>query len=259
MRQLLTLLVILLIATGVMLPTIDYARPAIDVRTIDRVIRKEPEYKSKDPRYGLLLFGRDASVRVWVVLDGDVIYLDRNGDGDLTDPNERFAMVTYSDDFAFVRDCKNIEIADPAHSTSYAITHIAVSKTGNPPVPHLRITVDIKGPVAYQESGSLFLQHTPSTASMAHFDGQLTIGQIRTLYWKMPPNSPLTIGAKSTRLEVIVGTIDPDHGSCVAIRSCDRDRPIFPKGMWPVADIEFPAKVPGGPSVKKRYALDKFC
>src|SRR5262245_42300290 len=58
---------------------------------VDRSIRKEPAYRSKNPLYCLLVFGPEAGARVWVVLDGDALYLDRNGNGDLTDPGERVA------------------------------------------------------------------------------------------------------------------------------------------------------------------------
>ena len=37
-------------------------------------------------------FGPNAEARVWVVIDGDVLYLDRNGNGDLTEPGERFDL-----------------------------------------------------------------------------------------------------------------------------------------------------------------------
>src|SRR5437868_9329865 len=62
---------------------------AVDLATIDRTIGKEPPYQSK-PKYCLLVFGPDAKTRVWLVLDGDVLYVDRNGNGDLTEPDERF-------------------------------------------------------------------------------------------------------------------------------------------------------------------------
>jgi hypothetical protein len=68
----------------------DQAR-AVDLAKIDRSLRNEPAYESKQPQYCLLVFGPEAKTRVWVVLDGDVLYLDRNGNGDLTDPGERIA------------------------------------------------------------------------------------------------------------------------------------------------------------------------
>jgi len=52
---------------------------------------KEPAYKHA-PTYCLLAFGPEAKFRVWVVLDGDTLYVDRNGDGDLTEEGERFKM-----------------------------------------------------------------------------------------------------------------------------------------------------------------------
>jgi hypothetical protein len=64
---------------------------AVDLTQIDRSLRKEPVYRSRAPQYCLLAFGPQAKTRVWVVLDGDDLYLDRNGNGDLTDPGERVA------------------------------------------------------------------------------------------------------------------------------------------------------------------------
>ena len=39
-------------------------------------------------KYGLLMFGPEGKDRVWIVLDGDTLYVDRNGNGDLTEANE---------------------------------------------------------------------------------------------------------------------------------------------------------------------------
>ena len=68
-----------------------------DLSRVDRAIRKEPAYVANKPLYGLALFGRKAEKRVWLVLDKskpdalayDVLYIDRNADGDLTGPGER--------------------------------------------------------------------------------------------------------------------------------------------------------------------------
>jgi hypothetical protein len=64
---------------------------------LDRTILKEPAYTGKQPLYGLLVFGPRADKRVWLVLDKsgpdapayDVLYVDRNADGDLTASGER--------------------------------------------------------------------------------------------------------------------------------------------------------------------------
>src|SRR5262249_3478620 len=49
---------------------------------------KEPAYR-QEPRYTLLVFGPQREQRVWMVLDGATLYVDRNGNGDLTEPDER--------------------------------------------------------------------------------------------------------------------------------------------------------------------------
>src|SRR5438270_2568851 len=57
---------------------------AVDFATIDRRIVKEPAYRSP-PLYGLALIGPGATTRVWMALDGERLYVDKNGNGDLTD------------------------------------------------------------------------------------------------------------------------------------------------------------------------------
>src|SRR5712692_6505008 len=65
---------------------------AADLAKVERKIAKEPAYQTKTPRYCLLVFGLDAKTRVWLVLDGDVLYVDRNGNGDLNEENEKIVL-----------------------------------------------------------------------------------------------------------------------------------------------------------------------
>jgi hypothetical protein len=242
MRPLLTILSVLLVA-AVPARGVDYAK-------IDRRLAKEPTYASKSPKFALLLFGPEAKLRVWVALDGDVVYLDRNGDGDLTAEGERFAKVS---------DCKDIDIADPDGKTRYVITNIGVYPDGDRPRAHLMVNVDIKGPVAYRQYCDAELRESPSKAAVAHFHGPLTAGP-RTINWKLPPQLALTTGNDPTDLNACVGTMDAEHGCWVVVRSHhEADKSAFAEGICPVVDIEFPAQTPGGQAVKKRYALDKFC
>jgi hypothetical protein len=61
---------------------------AKDLGTPERTIPREPAYQAS-PQYCLLVFGSEAQMRVWLVADGSVLYVDRNGNGDLTEPGER--------------------------------------------------------------------------------------------------------------------------------------------------------------------------
>ncbi len=63
-------------------------KAAVDLTKIDRTIAKEPAYQSEAVKYCLLVFGPEAKTRVWLVVDGDVLYVDRNGNGDLTEKGE---------------------------------------------------------------------------------------------------------------------------------------------------------------------------
>ncbi|MCI0357844.1 MAG: hypothetical protein L0211_05070 [Planctomycetaceae bacterium] len=80
------------------------AQPTVDLTKVDRSIAKEPVYKNK-PKYCLLVFGPEAKIRVWLVQDGDkdsdVMYVDRNGNGDLTEEGERLKGTPDSEGFLF--------------------------------------------------------------------------------------------------------------------------------------------------------------
>ena len=65
---------------------------AVDLTKIDRKIAHEPEYQGQ-PHYALLVFGPEGKHRSWLVIDGEsVAYVDRNGNGDLTEPGERVEL-----------------------------------------------------------------------------------------------------------------------------------------------------------------------
>lgn len=64
----------------------------VDLSKIDRKIVREPAYVGQ-PHYALFVFGLKAEHRAWFVIDGDhVAYIDRNGNGDLTDPEDRVEL-----------------------------------------------------------------------------------------------------------------------------------------------------------------------
>jgi hypothetical protein len=63
---------------------------AADLSRVERKIAQPPVCKGK-PRYCLLVFGPEARLRVWLVHDGETLHVDRNGNGDLTEPGEKVA------------------------------------------------------------------------------------------------------------------------------------------------------------------------
>jgi hypothetical protein len=69
----------------------------VDYAKIDRSIAKEPRYIA-EPRYALFILDPAGEFRAWAVLDKsdvkspryDVVYFDKDGDGNLAEPGERF-------------------------------------------------------------------------------------------------------------------------------------------------------------------------
>jgi hypothetical protein len=74
------------------------AAEEFDLSKLDRTIAKQPPYHAEQPLFGLAVIGSSAHNRVWMVLDKsqssadhyDLLYADLNGNGDLTEPGERF-------------------------------------------------------------------------------------------------------------------------------------------------------------------------
>lgn len=148
------------------------AASAIDYDKVARPLLKEPAYKTKKPSYALLLFGPEAKLVVWAVLDGETVYIDRNGNGDLTDDGERFATEA---------DCKGVELVDPDGKTRYVIDRVQTDYSIYTPAarraraakgipPGMMIDVTIMGPVEYQQYCDLQqLRVDPKKAMLAHF------------------------------------------------------------------------------------------
>ena len=88
---------ILPLAAVVLLSAVSRAAD-VDFAKVDRRIARLPGFIAEKQLYGLLVFGPDGGTRVWAVLDKskrdlptyDVLYLDLNCDGDLTNAGERF-------------------------------------------------------------------------------------------------------------------------------------------------------------------------
>ena len=68
------------------------ARQAVadDLLKVDRTVKKQPVYRGK-PQYCLLVFGHEAKLRVWLVVDDDAVFIDRRANGDLTEARNRVA------------------------------------------------------------------------------------------------------------------------------------------------------------------------
>jgi hypothetical protein len=82
-------------------------------------LRKEPTYRAK-VQYCMLLLGKEAKTRLWLASDGMTLYVDRNGNGNLTDADE---AIPYKNGFAAL-----MADAFPGHGDDdkHTSLHIAV-------------------------------------------------------------------------------------------------------------------------------------
>jgi hypothetical protein len=223
-----------------------------DLTKIDRTIAKEPAYKSK-PKYCLLVFGPEAKTRVWLVLDGDTLYADRNGNGDLTEKGERFVAEPVTRSGNKRRVWKVGEVAASSGKAVYTgLTVLDVSEDSRLGNRGLGITVKI--PIgssrAFQSAGSavhpaagyndkkapapkLRFADRPQDAPVLHFGGPLQI------MLRHPERLMAGIKAGQTyELEARVGTPGLDKDTPAVIDDTDLGLAVEPN-EGAVAELEF--------------------
>jgi hypothetical protein len=211
-----------------------------DLTKIDRTIAKEPAYQSKTPKYGLLVFGPEAKSRAWVVLDGDILYVDRNCNGDLTEAGERLVIKNPK---------RNRGKKKPGMSNAVDSVHVVITDLGGAKhrltfrLTSTGIGIDAKCHgsqyVGSTYRDDLVFASRPQDAPIVHLNGPLTLRLVE------PPRqwSP----GERVDLVVLFGTPGLGKGTfAYMIQS-------FP--ARPTAEIQFPAKNPGAAPVVVKVAL----
>jgi hypothetical protein len=247
------------------------AAPPGDLSRIKRTIVKEPAYRSK-PKYCLLVFGHEARSRIWLVLDGETLYVDRNGNGDLTEKDERAEKLKEAD-AKLQQTClymRNVPV--PKGKATIELNQIIYDKLRN----NYPVSVSlskIARPGDLQRAGSFLHQSLafadrPQDAPILHFDGPR---QMQLAYIEPPPRDVLadirhvlkfgqarepvlTRGQDGCELYATMGTPGLGKGSFVA-----HAHDGLPKNVHPVAGIEFPPNKPGAKPIKKNYRLTRRC
>jgi hypothetical protein len=204
-----------------------------ELTKIDRTIAKEPAYKT-EPKYCLLVFGPDAKSRVWLVLDGDVLYVDRNGNGDLTEKGERIKETRVNDETS---QFPVGELPSPDESSFPALALYRYKLPGGKE--SMRIELSFNRKHWY----GVFRDFAPQAkdAPIIHFNltGPLTF---------VCPDQPTFIPGKTTTLRFFIGT--PGLGQQTFARRVEAQS-IVGGGARLLAEIEYPSKDPGA---KPHYA-----
>jgi hypothetical protein len=234
---------------------------------------KEPKYHS-EPRYALLVFGPQRDTRVWLVLDGTTLYVDRNANGDLTEPGNRLEPNNPNDGsnrFANVRSHTHFDVyeftvnASAGRPSKLRLEHWIRAE-------HYEPTTEFE-----KERHERWKKLRFETTTLCRQDGQ---GQAKTLLLFMPKSAvaqvcaldgPLTFMPKLPDCQVLQRW----EGGCeLAFHIAGRGRPPFereadyfnrlatkevPKGVHLEVEIEYPAKEAGEPPLRRKHLLKRRC
>ncbi len=200
---------------------------AADLGTIDRVLKDEPKYTTRTPKYCLLVFGPEARTQVWLVHEGDIMHVHSSPDGKAA---KTWRQVKGSPTSFSLGDVWE-EGGKTCHKNLYSAPKGYSRK--------MSIRVDGKTQIAgWDRHGKLEFAASAKDAPVVHFNGPRTLDLFRE-------QEPLRSGHQ-VDLSVVVGTQGVGPGTFVPIL-CN----AYPKNAWPTAVIEYPTKDGGKPIVVK--------
>jgi hypothetical protein len=258
--------------------------PAVDLNRLDAPLVKEPVYRSGAPHYCLLVFGQEAKLRVWAVIDGDTLYVDRNGNGDLTEEGEKFTLPRFrpSSDpqFSEEREGPGVTIHDgKLRHTELRVTQRRIRPDFVPRdeydkqlkalaardpkglVYAVRVSVEVselpRGKLAFtgrldqsagaDERGALQFTRKAKDAPVIHFGGPLHLALLC--------RQTLPLGESPGDLNAMLGTPGRGPGTFASIAYAG----VIGTDTHPVAVVAFPHREAGKGPVTVRAVLRHRC
>jgi hypothetical protein len=212
---------------------------AVDLTRIERTIANEPAYETKSPKYCLLVFGPDATMKVWLVVDGDALHVSNN-EGDLTGAGSR-RIVRANPSYGFSvgnvtdRDGKtkytNLQVAQLQDAFRLSVARAGEGRPG-------------QQQAGYDPANKLRFADRPQDAPIVHFGGPIEI----SMYGSKP-----TLERKPSEIRFGLGTPGLGEGTFAAFQGC-----ACPEGARQgqiTADIEFPKADAPGETIKVQTTL----
>ncbi|HEY8504189.1 MAG TPA: hypothetical protein VIL46_06370 [Gemmataceae bacterium] len=238
-------------------------------------IVREPAYRSGAVRYALLLFGPRAETRVWLAHDGDTLYVDRDGDGDLTQEGEKVPAKEgeYTDPEAgvFVFEAGDIPDGERTHTGLrvgvYKLDYLADRDervreilARDPSARRYTLAIDVEVPghkgiglggrvehyASIDATGFLQFAERPQDAPVVRFSKPWQVTLCR--------RHRLTVGREND-LILGVGTPGFGPGTTALIGYTE----VIPLTAFPTAEVVYPPEKPGSPPVRELYELKERC
>jgi hypothetical protein len=244
---------------------------AADLSKIDRTVAKEPAYQSKNVKYCLLVFGANAKTRVWLVQDGETLYVDRNANGDLTEPGERVPLKQKADQYRLF-EAGDIKDGPLTHTGLSVMQRRVTEEEVASPKEFARVkgrgepwawtvqliaerpaddTRPLPRKISYAANGDglgyLLFADKPEDAPVIHVNGPWTLGL-------QDFKQRLIVGRKSN-LQIGVGTPGVGPGTFAYVMYPG----TIPADAYPSADITFPLKTAVGTQTTKQHTLTDRC
>ena len=214
---------------------------ATDLTQIDRRVAREPAYTTSSPRYCLLVFGPEAKTHVWLVRDGDVLYVDRKANGDLTDPADKVAGQGGGFNVGNLADtdgqalCTDFEVHVQADGTAWL---------------HLTGKDNLEQFAGWARMERPQFADKAADAPVIHFGGPLTLGQYGPRQTLLRSIEGKSMRAASLRL--MIGTPGLGKGT-FASYDCDCCEDKGPL----IADAVYPAAQPGEEPIKRHDQYER--
>jgi hypothetical protein len=247
---------------------------AADLTKLERPVLKEPVYHS-NPKYCLLVFGPEANIKIWLVQDGDVLYVDRNGNGDVTEAGKRFTAERRQDgDDNLVFKVGDVQGGPRLHKELTVVVRkfddmvlakqdefVKALVAKNPKARGYFVSIEMDMPgwkgqgidgrvrqhAFYVDLHGIFqFAKRPADAPIVNFGGPLHVALFS--------EHRLTIG-RETDMVLGVGTPGVGPGATAWI---DYDG-VIPANAYPTIDIAYPPKREGEPPVSEHYMLKRRC
>ena len=247
--------------------------PAADLTKIERLIVREPAYESDSPRYCLLVLGPEAATRVWLVWDGESLYVDRDADGDLTKAGEKVAAEKDESGGRYInfkagdiaegeRLHKGLSLSvggletqaksdatarevlqqDPAARSYFLSMDVAFpGRTGIGLGGHVEQRIS-----QYDTAGYLQFSQQPADAPIIHFGGPLTI----------EPYSSITLRpGREQEAYLGIGTRGLGPGTMAWVGY----EKLVPEDVFPTIEITYPPFSADSPPLRETYELKHRC
>jgi hypothetical protein len=248
---------------------------AADLTRIERRTQKEPAYQTKSPAYCLLALGPEAKTRVWLVYDdaADLLYVDRNGDGNLTDPGEVVQAQsqktsTFDDLQTKVVRFEVGQLNEPGgqrrHANVVVEMQVFRGRTKEFVIPAAKVSMDTNGNLRQEAGfGKFAFAPRPDQAPILHFNGPLTVflalephRQIDVTRGQLNPARAEVrhLAGYPVDFRVNIGT--PGFGDDAWVK-LTTDGP--PADVHPVVEIEFPSPKDPEQPIRQRYELKERC